>query len=236
MARRVAPASVLAFAVTLAIAPRADGHASWVHRQGAPDSVPVSVGDPSAAPTAHVQYFGGHVVSRAEIVVVLWGAVDGSIAAAVGPFYETITSSGLFDWLGEYDTAGADVAPAGQGAGTRQRIHRPTYLKTVAIAPAAGSGNLLDSDIQTELANDVATGALPPPHADPEGGVDTIYMVYFPPGTSIVGPGAAGISCSQFCAYHDTFSATFAAATAIAASLRRRRPTRNAESRFVHEP
>ena len=144
--------------------------------------------------------------SRVEVVVVLWGDVDGALAGSLGPFYTTVTGGAYFDWLGEYDTAGATVAPGGEGTGTRQHVNRGSYATTVHIAPAAGSGDFLDSDVRAELANDVSDGALPAPRVDPEGGVDTLYMVYFPPGASIVGPGASGISCAQYCAYHDTFA------------------------------
>lgn len=165
-----------------------------------------TAGDAGAA-AANVRYFGGRVVSRVEVVVVLWGAVDPSIAQALGPFYASITAGPYFDWLGEYDTAGVPVTPGGQGAGTSQHVGHGTYLKTVSISPAAGSGDLLDSDVRTELASDIGSGLLPAPRVDAEGGVDTLYVVYLPPGASIVGPGASGISCAQFCAYHDALSA-----------------------------
>jgi hypothetical protein len=170
-------------------------------------SAVTATGREAEAGAAHVRYFGGRVISRVQVVVVLWGAVDATVAQALGPFYETVTGGAYFDWLGEYDTAGVSVTPGGVGAGTQQHVGRGTYLTTVSISPAAGSGDLLDSDVRTELANDLGNGVLPAPRVDAEGGVDTLYVVYLPPGASLVGPGGSGISCAQFCGYHDTFSA-----------------------------
>jgi hypothetical protein len=165
-----------------------------------------AAGDAGPPSNVTMGYLGGHVVSHVEVVVVLWGDVDPSVAATMAAFFRTITASPYLDWLGEYDTEGATVVPAGTGMGTHQHVGRGSYVKTVALAPAAGTGNLLDADVRTELARDIASGLLPAPAVDPEGGVDTLYVVYLPPGASLVGPGAAGISCVNYCAYHDTLT------------------------------
>jgi len=172
--------------------------AATVHEAGVADAgLPGSV---------TMSYLGGHVVSHVQVVVVLWGNVDPSVAAPMATFFQTITASPYLDWLGEYDTEGSVVAPVGAGGGTHQHVGRGTYLTTVALAPSAGSGDLLDADVRTELARDIASGLLPRPVVDAEGGVDTLYVVYLPPGASLEGPGAAGISCVNYCAYHDTLT------------------------------
>ena len=157
------------------------------------------------AVTGAVQYYGGHVISRVQIVAVMWGSsVAAEAVQGVGPFYAALVNSAYFDWMGEYDTAGlkgaADALP-----GSGQHIYRGTFLKTLTINPAVTSGTIQDSAIQTELAAQIQSGALPPPKIDAEGGVDTLYMLHFPPGVSIQDASGA-LSCSSFCAYHSTVS------------------------------
>jgi hypothetical protein len=63
------------------------------------------------------------------------------------------------------------------------------------------------TDVETELTNDIKSGLLPMPAKDPDGTVDTIYMVALPPGLSL--NDGSGTSCtgnSGWCASHYTLA------------------------------
>jgi hypothetical protein len=154
------------------------------------------------AGAGNVQYYGGHVISHVQVVNVNWGANVASVATSGMPgFYTAITNSSYFDWMGEYDTAGK--TPQDGMPGSNQHIYRGTFLRSVTITPQNANTSLVDTDIQTELVAQIGSGALPAPQIDPEGGVNTLYMINFPPGISITDP-SGNTSCQQFCAYHGT--------------------------------
>jgi hypothetical protein len=153
---------------------------------------------PAPAAAGNFTYGGGPVITHVHVVVVFWGKNVASIATDnMANFYKAVTNSPFFDWLGEYDTVG-------HNPGTNQHIYHGVYDSSVTITPTMTSGTLQDSDIQTELANDIMSGALPMPKNDPaEGHEDTIYAIYFPPGIVI---NSGGTSCNSkggsWCAYH----------------------------------
>ena len=161
---------------------------------------------------AHLSYFGGPVLSNVEVVEVLYGGtrsdyfapVFDAAAPSLASFYAAVPNSPYFDWLTEYDTGG--TFPDGV-VGTQQTIGRGTFRGQVVIAPsAANSGSLLsDAQIQSEIAAQLDAGALPAPTSDAHGVANTVYMVHFPIGTLIQGPGTRGLSCQDFCSYHAAF-------------------------------
>ncbi|HEY8039942.1 MAG TPA: hypothetical protein VIF15_09125 [Polyangiaceae bacterium] len=182
-------------AIAAAVATPADAYT----RYGGPGTVKSPGVQPMA--TGNVTYQGGHVISHTQIVLVIWGsAVSPTVASSMPGFYGSIVSGPFMDWMGEYDTAG-------KSGGTNQHVNRGTFLKTVTITPANTATSLVDTDIQTELSAQITSGVLPKPVIDAEGAVNTLYMVHFPPGTSITDP-ANHQSCvgGGFCAYHGTFS------------------------------
>lgn len=145
-----------------------------------------------------VSYFGGPLVSNAEIVVVFWGSnVDPNTVSGIGGFYEAVLGSSLMNMLSEYNSLG-------RSPGTNQAIGHGTLKGSYTITPSqADSGTKLnDGDIGRELVLQITNGALPGPTFDAAGIQNTIYMIYFPPGISIVGPSASGTSCVDFCGYH----------------------------------
>jgi hypothetical protein len=158
-----------------------------------------------AKASGNVKYYGGHVISHVQVVPVLWGTgVSPDVVNGVQGFYGTIVNSPYIDWLGEYDTVGltgtADMMP-----GSNQHINRGTVSPTVSLVPMNTGTTISDAQIQTELAAQITAGKLPPPQLDPEGGVDTLYMVAFPPGMTINDFGGQDV-CSGGCAYHWTFT------------------------------
>ena len=158
----------------------------------------------TAAPAnAWLNYYGGHVISNVNVVPVMWGgSVPSQVATGIGPFYTAITDSAHFDWLAEYDTNILDWA-ANQG--THQRIGRGTAAATITIAPANAATSIANDQIIAELQRQITNGHLPRPTAN------TIYMVHFPAGMKISMPdgnGGTASSCAQFCAFHNTTTAT----------------------------
>jgi hypothetical protein len=158
------------------------------------------------AANATAQYYGGHVVSHAEVVPVMWGPnVNNDVVSGAEKFYTTLLSSPYMDWLGEYDTAGLNGVADGK-PGSNQRIHRGKAQPVVMYTPKNTNTTLADMDIQNELLAAIASGALPKPHVDADGAVDTIYVFSFPP--SIIVKDFTGTdACAVSCAYHWTVQA-----------------------------
>ena len=171
-------------------------------RPGITPMVPGGIRAQAAPAGAHLTYYGGPVLSHIKSVDVTYGA--GSYAPYIGPYVATFTGqllgSGVLDWLHQYSTPSV--------GGTGQSIGRGTYAGTYPITPAAADtgSRIKDSQVQAELAAQIAAGHLPSPDAN------TSYALFFPHGEQI----CQGSSCSGvaggFCAYHGTF--TYGAVTA----------------------
>ena len=146
---------------------------------------------PDAATAVHLNYYGGHVIPNVKVVSVFWGPnVNSTTTSQIGGFFSSVTNSPYFDWLSEYDTT--------ISGGTNQHIGRGNYYGAVTIAPSTSSTSIDDSQIQSEINSQISAGHLPAPDAN------TLYMTYFPHGTTITQGGSQ--SCVQFCAYHGTFT------------------------------
>jgi hypothetical protein len=164
-----------------------------------------------AAPAgAHLSYFGGPVISNTHVVQVLYGSgsynaqVAGSSTPSMGNFFGDIlgTSSGYISLLTQYNT------PASGGTG--QTIGNGTFDGLFQITPsAANNGSTIDdTNIQAELLAQINAGHLPAPVLDAAGNVNTLYMIYFPPGKTITQGGSSSCVAGGFCAYHGTTSNT----------------------------
>ncbi len=149
----------------------------------------------SVAPAgAQLVYHGGKVIQNAHVVQVLYGSgsyipqLTSTSGVNMASAYTQMVTSGVFDWLNEYNT----TSPA-------QTIGRGSFGGVVQIAPAASrnGSTITDASIQTELAAQINGGTLPPANDN------AIYMVSFPAGKSISQGGSS--SCVAFCAYHGTF-------------------------------
>jgi hypothetical protein len=164
-----------------------------------------------AAPAgAHLSYFGGPVISNTHVVEVLYGSgsynsqVAGSASPTMGNFFGDLlgTSSGYINLLTQYNT------PA--SGGTNQIIGNGTFDGLFQIVPSsANNGSTIDdSNIQAELLAQINAGHLPAPQLDAAGNVNTLYMIYFPPGKTITQGGSSSCVGGGFCAYHGTTSST----------------------------
>lgn len=161
------------------------------------------------APAALLDYYGGPVVSNLQVVIVFWGSgVDSVVADGIGGFFQNVTDSSYFDLLSEYATT---IAPLGGGTGTNQSIGRGTYGGSYTITPSVCNVNpctVTDTQIQDEMISQIEAAQLPTPVLDGNGNVNTLYMIYFPPGVTI-DLDDQYFSCQQFCAYHATTVSQF---------------------------
>ncbi|HLJ86061.1 MAG TPA: hypothetical protein VKZ53_04510 [Candidatus Angelobacter sp.] len=157
-----------------------------------------------------VPYWGGPVISNVHVVEVLWGAnVDPASTTGLEQFYTDITNSSYFDLLGEYGTV--NIVGNGGAPGTNQIIGRGTFDGKFTITPSTCPGEpaaspngcvLDDTQIQSELTNQVNAGHLPQPVADAQGNTNTLYMIYFPPDVVITLQGIISCAAGGFCGYH----------------------------------
>jgi hypothetical protein len=178
-------------------------------------------------PSTRLQYFGGPIVANVEVVIVDWtSAVDPIVQGILPGFYTAVTGTGspYFSWLTEYSTTCAFGPPgcnssegllgASDGLpGSNQTLGFGTYKGSGSgpggvyiISPGNTSTSLQDSDIATELGNQITAGSLPQPTLDASGNVNTVYMIDFPNGyTEYVDSGGMLVeSCVGFCGYHST--------------------------------
>jgi hypothetical protein len=147
----------------------------------------------AAAASAHLDYYGGPVISHVKVVLVEYGSgtyqsfVTGSGASSVSGFYTGVTNSTYFDWLKEYDTSS-------------QSIGRGSFAGAFAIKPASSrdKASISDANIQAELKAQITAGHLPAPTND------TLYSVHFPKGKRITQGGSSSCVSGGFCAYHGT--------------------------------
>jgi hypothetical protein len=164
-----------------------------------------------AAPSgAHLSYFGGPVISNVQVIQVLYGAgsynaqVAGTQSPTMGNFFGDLTgtNSGYVNLLTQYNT------PA--SGGTNQTIGNGTFGGLFQISPSSGNdgSTIDDSNIQAELLAQINAGHLPAPQLDAAGNVNTLYMIYFPPGKTITQGGSSSCVAGGFCAYHGTTSST----------------------------
>jgi hypothetical protein len=141
-------------------------------------------------------YYGGPVIEHAKVYAVFWGgSVPAETRNGIGPFFTNVLDSGYMDWLSEYDT---NLKAVDGRDGTKQHIGRGSYGGAFTITPNNGSTALKDADVQAELEAQIKAGNLPPNDGN------TLYMTYFPAGTSIEIEGQK--SCQAFCAYHEGFN------------------------------
>jgi len=163
---------------------------------------------PAAPAGAHLSYFGGPVISNVHVVQVLYGSgsynaqVGGTTSPTMGQFYGDLTgaNSGYTSLLTQYNTP--------VSGGTNQTIGNGTFDGLFQIVPSAGNNGstISDSQIQSELLAQITAGHLPTPVLDAAGNVNTLYMIFFPPGKTITQGGSSSCVAGGFCAYHGTTS------------------------------
>ncbi|HEY3779171.1 MAG TPA: hypothetical protein VGL35_14050 [Rhizomicrobium sp.] len=195
---RVSVAAAAAALLSAAVAPgvaqaQPAGHGGAYHIFATP-SYEAQIGrHPDLGTTGEMEYFGGTVFSKVEVVSVMWGSNVNSTTVAEAPdFSAALVNSTFLQQLKEYKTKG--VQSVNGHKGSRQTIKLGSYFGQVQITPKNQSLNISDKQIQKELAYQIGIGALPPQ------GPNILYMIYFPSDITITLDGLT--SCVQFGAYH----------------------------------
>jgi len=198
------------FAQEAAVQPAAEVSTPLIHIVRKTDALSELSKPKQQTPAAHLNYYGGPVVSNLQVIVVFWGPnVSSTVTSQIGGFFQAITDSSYFDLVSEYSTS---LTPVGGGTGTNQSIGRGDYGGAFTITPslcAIAPCTITDSEVKAELLTQVADGSLPPPTLDANGNVNTLYMIYFPHAVTITQGGSASCAAFGFCAYHGTTSFTF---------------------------
>jgi hypothetical protein len=163
----------------------------------------LALAGPAATAAPLLRYFGGKVVSNPQVVQVYWtSSVSAASQSGLPGFYTAVLNSPYLDWVSEYSTVG--VTPVDGQPGSNQRIGRGSFVGAFTITPSITATNLTNLQIRAELAAQIAAGKLPAPTTDAAGNVNTIYMVDFPPGYTIVV--GTSQSCVTFCGAFDTMT------------------------------
>jgi Bacterial Ig-like domain (group 3) len=196
------------------LAPRAD----WklrppIHVLRLPEA-PATAGT-SAISGAFATYFGGPIISNVHVVQVLYGTgsylpgVQATTTPSVASFFADITQSSFFDFLAEYSTVG--VTADNGTAGSNQALGHGFFDGQVTISPSAvnNGSTISDDQIQAELLAQVNAGHLPAPVIDAQGNVNTLYMIYFPAGKTILLGKTTSCQNGGFCAYHNSTNGVF---------------------------
>jgi hypothetical protein len=168
----------------------------------------------SAPAGAHLSYFGGPIITNAQVIQVLYGSgsynpqVAGTSSPTMGQFFGDFTGSGsgLITLLAQYNT--------NISGGTNQFFGNGKFGGLFQISPSGGNNGSIISDaqIQSELLAQINAGSLPAPVIDFSGNPQTVYMIYFPPNKTIASPPSGRQTCtpdtngSVLCAYHGTTS------------------------------
>jgi hypothetical protein len=171
----------------------------------------------SAPAGAHLNYYGGPIITNAQVIQVLYGSgsydpqVAGTSSPTMGQFFGDFTGSGsgLITLLSQYNT--------NISGGTNQFFGNGTFGGLIQITPSPDKdGSLItDAQIQAELLAQISAGKLPAPVIDFSGYPQTVYMIYFPPNKTIASPPSGLPTCTPdalgdvLCAYHGTTSSVF---------------------------
>jgi PKD repeat protein len=164
-----------------------------------------------AASAVNLRYWGGPVATSMNVNVVEWGSDVNpeytSPSTGDPAFFNYLASqSGTTGDLGGVLAQYMDTAEANaQNQLSYGGLHEITPPSTGGVSGCTLPTCVDDSVIQSELQSDISANTLPAPAAN---GLQTMYVVLFPPGTNVCQNGdcAYGSSTSSgFCAYHGSF-------------------------------
>ena len=146
---------------------------------------------------APMTYHGGLIVHAPQVVDVRYGAGTylpenaGTGPGTLDGFYTQLVSSGIYNWLDEYDA----MSPL-------QAVAPGALVATVPITPAASrnGSTITGQQVNDEIAAQITAGTLPSPNDS------TIYMVHFPAGKTIDAGANMCSATNNLCAYHGNFA------------------------------
>jgi hypothetical protein len=141
----------------------------------------------AAAPTPHLSYRNGPLLTNVEVFTIFWGAAwqdpaNSALPGQLSAYFDFILTSALLDQLAEYNVPGKSI-----GHGKRKG--------TVTVTASDPGKSVTDAAIQTFLQSQISAGTLPAATAN------TLYFFYLPPGTQV--KQSSGASCKDFCGYHE---------------------------------
>jgi hypothetical protein len=140
-----------------------------------------------------MNYYGGTVFSKIELVSVIWGSgVNSTTVAEVPDFSAALVNSTFLQQLSQYNTKGVKAINGHKGS--NQKIGLGTYFGQVQITPKNKNLSITDKDVQKEIEYQIKTGVLP------KQGPNMLYMIYFP--TDVIINLQGSLSCQSFGAYH----------------------------------
>jgi hypothetical protein len=140
-----------------------------------------------------MNYYGGTVFSKVNLVSVIWGPdVNQTTVAEIPDFSAAIVNSTFLQQLNEYSTK--HVKAINGHKGSNQTIGLGTFFGQVQITPKNKNLNITDKDVQKEIEYQISKGFLP------KQGPNMLYMIYFPTDVVITLDGLT--SCVEFGAYH----------------------------------
>ncbi|MGB7846182.1 MAG: hypothetical protein WBL63_11240 [Candidatus Acidiferrum sp.] len=142
----------------------------------------------AAAPTPHLTYRGGPLLTNVEVFSIFWGAAwldpaNSSLLDQMNSFFDLILASSLTDQLAEYSVPG-------------KAISRGVLIGTKTVTAAEPGSSVTDAAIQKFLQAQISDGTFPA--ATP----NSLYFLFLPPGTQVLQD--SGASCKDFCGYHDS--------------------------------
>lgn len=190
---------------------RPEAHAlSPVRRPESPDSTqfvgngvyPATTSNCYSAPVLwpdiRMQSNSGTVMTAPTVVGVYWPAPSG------GPGTDPQVRALFGDFVTDLFNGPYWNATMPQYVGTAHGNYQSSVDITTLLT-LTPSATVDRNTIAPELVAQVQAGVLPAYAA----GGNTIYVVHFPPGVTIIDPGGIGESCVQFCAYHDFYVVNF---------------------------
>ncbi|MGI9170218.1 MAG: hypothetical protein ACR2FH_08600 [Caulobacteraceae bacterium] len=188
--------TALAGCLSLALPAAAAAPDATAYHLYRPNLRPAPAASAASGPT--MLYYGGPVIAKVKVAVVIWGdGVAKSTTSLIAPFFRAMVNSTYVDQLTQYST---NVTGVNGHPGTNQTIGRGSFRGKFKITPANGAKTLSDGDVQTELQAQIAAGMLPP------ASLNTLYMIYFPRDITITL--GKSRSCVAFGAYHSAVSST----------------------------
>ena len=108
------------------------------------------------APPPHLTYGGGPLLTSAQVYTSFWGPdwpqpPQSGLIMQINQFLDSILSSSIIDLLAEYSVPGQTIAHG-------QRIGSTPIVNS---QPGAGSGQVIDAQIQQAIQSWIGNGTIP---------------------------------------------------------------------------
>jgi hypothetical protein len=137
-----------------------------------------------AAVGPKLTYRGGPLIANVQVTTIFWGSAwaGDPLRAQLDAFFDFVVTSSLIDQLAEYNVAGFTIGHGSHAASVLVSGNPPSTVD--------------DTQIQTFVASQISSGAVPAQNAN------SLYFVFVPSGVTVTLQGSS--SCQAFCGYHNT--------------------------------